>query len=145
MRTATGTGSKYTIPHLIKRGGGRIITIGSINSVSGTSRQAHYTAAKHGLVGFSKAMAIDLAPHGITCNVVCPGGVDSPMVDGLLASKDGEWLQSLSDLTGPWNLLRPDEMLDAQEITSAVLWLASDAAQFVTGLSLIVDAGFTIK
>ena len=137
--------SKHAIPHLIERGGGRIITTGSVNSLVGTPKQAHYTAAKHGIIGFSKAMAIDLAPHAITVNVVCPGGVDSPMVDGILASRDGEWVQTLDQLTGPWNLLRPAEMLEPEEITHAIMWLASDAAQFVTGLSLVVDAGFTIK
>ena len=137
--------SKHAIPHMIGRGGGRIIITGSVNSVGGTPKQAHYTAAKHGLVGLAKAMAIDLAEHEITVNLVCPGGVDTPMVTGLQASRDGEWTQTLDRLTGTWNLISPEDMLEPEEITRAIMWLASDAAQFVTGLSLLVDAGFSIK
>jgi NAD(P)-dependent dehydrogenase (short-subunit alcohol dehydrogenase family) len=137
---------KHVIPHMIAAGdGGSIITTGSTNSILATPRQAHYTAAKHGIVGFSKSLAIDLAPHGIRVNVVCPGAVDSPMIAGLLASKDAEWLETIDRLTGAWNLLTPEAMLEPAAVTRAVLWLASDAADLVTGVSLLVDGGFSIK
>ena len=125
--------------------GGKIVTIGSTNSLIGTPSQAHYTAAKHGAIGFTKAIAVDLAPHGIRCNAVCPGGIDTPMTTGLMTSVHGEWLAGISDLTGPWNLFDPTQMLEPEEITRAVMWLASDAADFVTGQAIVVDAGFSIK
>jgi NAD(P)-dependent dehydrogenase (short-subunit alcohol dehydrogenase family) len=90
-------------------------------------------------------MAIDLAPHGIRVNVVCPGAVETPMISGLMASKDAEWLETLDKLTGMWNLLTPDHMLEPAAITNAVMWLASDGAALVTGISLLVDGGFSIK
>jgi NAD(P)-dependent dehydrogenase (short-subunit alcohol dehydrogenase family) len=138
--------SKYVIPHMVAAGtGGSIIMTGSTNSMLATPRQAHYTAAKHGMVGFSKSMAIDLAPHRIRVNVVCPGAVDTPMIAGLLASKDAEWLETVDKLTGMWNLLTPDAMLEPEQITRAVMWLASDGAALVTGTSVLVDGGFSIK
>jgi NAD(P)-dependent dehydrogenase (short-subunit alcohol dehydrogenase family) len=90
-------------------------------------------------------MAIDVAGHAITVNAVCPGAVDTPMSAGLMAAPDTEWTQMLPQLTGTWNLFDPAAQLDPEEITHAVMWLASGAAQFVTGLALLVDAGFTIK
>ena len=137
--------SKYVAPGMIERGRGKILVAGSVNSHVGSLKQAHYVSSKHGQLGFVRALAIELAPHGITVNLVCPGSIDTPMVDGLLRSKDGEWLGQLADLTGPWNLFEEGVQLQPEEITAAMLWLASDAADFVTGTSLTVDAGFTIK
>jgi NAD(P)-dependent dehydrogenase (short-subunit alcohol dehydrogenase family) len=137
--------SKYVSAHMIQKRRGRIITTGSTASTMGMPRQAHYCAAKHGVVGFSRGLALELAEYGITVNVVCPGGIDTPMVAGLLEDRNSEWLEKLPELVGPFNLFDPEAMLDAQEITNAMLWLASDAAKFVTGSSLTVDAGFTIK
>jgi NAD(P)-dependent dehydrogenase (short-subunit alcohol dehydrogenase family) len=125
--------------------GGRVITTGSTASVVGLPRHGHYCAAKHGVVGFSKALAIEVAEHDITVNVVLPGGVDTPMVAGIAASPQAEWLQTLGELAGPFNLFRPGEMMASEEITAAMLWLASDAARFVTGAVLPVDAGYTAK
>jgi NAD(P)-dependent dehydrogenase (short-subunit alcohol dehydrogenase family) len=125
--------------------GGKIITIGSTSSFLTTPRQAHYTAAKHGLVGLNKAMALDLAPHRICCNMVCPGAIDTVMTTGLMNGPYGEWLAGVGAMTGPWNLFDPAQMLDPQEITHAVMWLGSDAAAFVTGQALLVDAGFSVK
>jgi NAD(P)-dependent dehydrogenase (short-subunit alcohol dehydrogenase family) len=131
--------------HMTERGKGRIVTTGSIASTTGMPRQAHYCAAKHGVVGFTKALAIELAEFDVTVNVVCPGGIDTPMTQGLLVSRQAEWMEKLAEYGGPFNLFNPEEMLDSQEITNAMLWLASDAARYVTGAVLTVDAGFTIK
>jgi SDR family mycofactocin-dependent oxidoreductase len=137
--------SKAVSAHMIEKRKGKIITTGSTASTMGMPRQAHYCAAKHGVVGFSKSLAIELAEYGINVNVVCPGGIDTPMVEGLLNCREAEWMEKLPEIVGPFNLFNPEEMLDTQEITNAMMWLASDAAKFVTGSSLTVDAGFTIK
>jgi len=137
--------SKAVTPGMIERGRGKILMTASALSLVGSTRHAHYVASKHGVLGLVRALAIELAPHRINVNAVCPGGIDTPMVSGLLQSAEGEWLEQLGDLTGPWNLFDPSAMLQPEEITAAMLWLASDAADFVTGTHISVDAGFTIK
>lgn len=137
--------SKYVAPSMIERGRGKILVTGSINSLVGSIKQVHYVAAKHGLLGLVRNLAAELAPHHINVNAVCPGGIDTPMVRGILHSPVGEWLGQLTDLTGPWNLIDHNAMLDPEEISAAMLWLASDASDFVTGTYITVDAGFTIK
>lgn len=137
--------SKAVSEHMMERRKGKIISTGSTASTHGMPGQAHYCAAKHGIAGFSKCLAIELAEYDINVNVVCPGGIDTPMVEGLLASRQAEFLESLPETTGPYNLFNPEEMLDTQEISNAMMWLASDGAKFVTGALIAVDAGFTIK
>jgi NAD(P)-dependent dehydrogenase (short-subunit alcohol dehydrogenase family) len=132
--------------HMIELGRiGNIISAGSANSLGGTPKEAHYTAAKHGLIGFTKAIAVDLAAHGIRCNPMCPGGIDTPMTAGLMGITHGEWLAGVTALTGPWNLFDSTQMLEPEEVTRAIMWRASDASDFVAGQSIVVDAGFSIK
>jgi NAD(P)-dependent dehydrogenase (short-subunit alcohol dehydrogenase family) len=137
--------SKFACEEMIPRGRGKILATGSINSHVGTPRQSHYVASKHGVLGFVRALAVEVAPHGITVNAVCPGAVDTPMAAGLLNNPDGEWLEQLPSLTGPFNLFEDGVSLEPQEISAAMLWLASDAADHVTGTSITVDAGFSVK
>jgi NAD(P)-dependent dehydrogenase (short-subunit alcohol dehydrogenase family) len=137
--------SKYVAPGMIERRSGRILLTGSVESLIGLPRNTHYVAAKHGLVGLTRALALELAPHGIGVNVVCPGGIDTGMPAGLAASGNEDWFEECTALTGPWNLFDPESMMEPQEITHAMMWLASDAARFVTGVVLPVDGGFTIK
>jgi SDR family mycofactocin-dependent oxidoreductase len=137
--------SKYVVPNMIERRRGKIVSTGSTSSYVGVPRNAHYVAAKHGIMGLTKSLALELAEYGINVNAVCPGGMDTPMTAGMLASRDAEWLTGLGELTGIWNLFAPEAMLQPEEISHAMLWLSSDAADFVTGTSIMVDAGFTIK
>ena len=137
--------SKYVSEHMVKAGKGRIVCIGSTSSLGGLLNQAHYCAAKHGVAGLTKALAIDLAPHGIGVNYVCPGGVDTPMVAGVMESAGGEYAETVPKLTGQWNLFDEAAMIQPEDITGAVMWLASDAARCVTGAGVVVDAGFTAK
>jgi NAD(P)-dependent dehydrogenase (short-subunit alcohol dehydrogenase family) len=99
------------------------------------------------LSGYVKALAIELAPHSINVNYVCPTAVNTPMIGAMAA--DGvpaDHGERLVAATGSWNLLQEGAPpLEAGEVTQAVLWLASDASNFVTGAPLIVDAGFLTK
>jgi NAD(P)-dependent dehydrogenase (short-subunit alcohol dehydrogenase family) len=137
--------SKYVSEHMMQARKGKIVTTGSTSTFGGIPRNAHYCAAKHGLAGFSKALAIELAPYGINVNVVCPTGVDTTMVEGMLGGDFEEWQQQLPGVTGSWNLFEDGALLEPGEITLAVMYLASDAAKYTTGAELKVDAGFTIK
>jgi NAD(P)-dependent dehydrogenase (short-subunit alcohol dehydrogenase family) len=137
--------SKHVAPKMAAAGGGKILLTGSVESVIGLPRNTHYVAAKHGMVGLTRALALELAPKNINVNIVCPGGIDTGMPAGLAASGQEDWFEECTNLTGPWNLFDPTIMMGPEEITHAMLWLASDAAAYVTGVALPVDAGFTIK
>jgi SDR family mycofactocin-dependent oxidoreductase len=130
-------------PHLIANGGGSIIATSSTAGIKGLPFLAPYVAAKHGVVGIAKTMANELAQHKIRVNTVHPTGVDTPMGTGLggldaLIGKDPN--------LGPiyMNTL-PVEIVQPRDISNAVLFLASDEAQYVTGLEFTVDAGNTIR
>jgi SDR family mycofactocin-dependent oxidoreductase len=130
-------------PHLIANGGGSIICTSSTAGIKGLPFLAPYVAAKHGVVGIARTMANELARHRIRVNTVHPTGVDTPMGTGLggldaLITKDPN--------LGPIFMnTYPIEIVQPRDISNAVLFLASDEAQYVTGLELTVDAGNTIR
>lgn len=137
--------SKYVGAHFENRGdGGRIITTGSTASLVGTPGSGHYAAAKHGVIGLTKVLAHELAPYGVTANAVCPTGVATPLIDKIIDEMGEENLSEISDTSGPMNIL-DQELLEPENITDAVLWLASGAGRFVNGVALPVDAGMSIK
>jgi NAD(P)-dependent dehydrogenase (short-subunit alcohol dehydrogenase family) len=130
-------------PHLIANGGGSIICTSSTAGIKGLPFLAPYVAAKHGVVGIARTMANELAQYKIRVNTVHPTGVNTPMVAGLggldsILAKD--------QLLGPifMNSL-PVEMVEARDISNAVLFLASDEARFITGLGLPLDAGAMLR
>jgi SDR family mycofactocin-dependent oxidoreductase len=130
-------------PHLIANGGGSIICTSSTAGIKGLPFLAPYVAAKHGVVGISRTKANELAKHRIRVNTVHPTGVDTPMGTGLGGL---ESLLGKDPNLGPifMNTL-PVEIVQPRDISNAVLFLASDEAQFVTGLEFTVDAGNTIR
>jgi NAD(P)-dependent dehydrogenase (short-subunit alcohol dehydrogenase family) len=117
---------------------GRIVNIASTGGVRAVPEFAHYVAAKHGVVGLTRAMAIELANEGVTVNAILPGAVDSPMLAGLA----DELGLTPEDVHKRWlhdQLLV--EVIAPAEITGALLWLLSDSARHVTGHCLAVDGG----
>jgi NAD(P)-dependent dehydrogenase (short-subunit alcohol dehydrogenase family) len=117
---------------------GRIVNISSTGGVRAIPEFAHYVAAKHGVVGLTRAMAIELAGDRVTVNAILPGAVDSPMLAGLA----DELGLTPADVHERWlhEQLLP-EVIPPEEVTGALLWLLSDAAQHVTGHCLAVDGG----
>lgn len=137
--------SKHVGRHFVNRAGsGRIVTTGSTASLVGTLGSGHYAAAKHGIVGLTKALALELAPHDVTVNAVCPTGVETPLIDGIVAAAGEAALTRVSDASGSMNVL-DGQLIEPEDVTAAVLWLASDAARYVTGTVLPVDAGMAVK
>jgi NAD(P)-dependent dehydrogenase (short-subunit alcohol dehydrogenase family) len=126
---------------------GKIIFTGSIHCFTGVPAAAHYVASKHGVAGLAKVLAIELAPYGITVNYVCPTAVNTSMVEAMNDPRVPETFgERMVGLTGSWNQLEEGAPpLEPIEITQAMLWLASDSSDFVTGAPLLVDAGFTAK
>ena len=129
-------GMKYQIPHMLEHGGGAIVNTASSAGVTGIANVAIYTASKHGVVGLTKATALELARSNIRVNAVAPGPVDT----GLLARMiEGKMDSSVIAESVPMGRIS-----DAGEIAGAILWLCSDAASFVTGHTLVADGGLTV-
>jgi 2-hydroxycyclohexanecarboxyl-CoA dehydrogenase len=131
-------------PCLIERaaqtGYGRIVNIASDAGRVGSSGEAVYSAAKGGVIAFSKSMARELARHGITVNAVCPGPADTPMTDAIRQSEMGEKMfQKLQAATPLRRLVKPDE------VAAAVDYFLSDAASFTTGQTLSLSGGLTMS
>lgn len=126
---------KHQARAMIETGGGAIVTTGSVASFLGHSGSPMYAAAKHGVVGLTKAAALQLAGHHIRVNAVCPGSTDTPMLralypeDGQLAARARR--APLGRLAGP------------DEVAAAAVWLAGPASSYVTGQALAVDGGVT--
>ena len=128
---------KYEIPLLLRTGGGAIVNTSSGAGVKVFGRGAAYAAAKHGVIGLTKDAALDYAASNIRINAICPGIIDTEMMDrftgGTDAGRDRVIAQEPIGRMG-----RPEE------IAAAVVWLCSDAASFVTGHALIADGGQTL-
>lgn len=134
-------------PMIARGAGGSLIATASVNAYVGYPANAHYTAAKHGIAGFCKGLALELASARVRVNYVCPTAVDTAMCECLNDDRAPEgYGENLVKLTGPFNLLDQEgSPLDPAEVSQAVLWLASDAARYVTGQAVVVDAGFLAK
>jgi len=139
--------SKHVGKHFIDRGdGGKIVNTASISGFSGVPiGNAHYVAAKHGVRGMTKTLALELAEYDVNVNAVAPTAIDTPMVTGMIEAYGEELLEEGAALAGPFNIFDPEEMLESKDISEAFMWLSSDAAHYVTGITLPVDAGFLAK
>jgi NAD(P)-dependent dehydrogenase (short-subunit alcohol dehydrogenase family) len=135
--------ARFVAPHMIAAGKGSIVNLGSTLSHLGLPLSAHYSAAKHGVIGFSKGLAIELAPHGINVNVLCPGGVGGTRLEQGI-QQETAFIEELGKY-GPYNLFDDDMAVHPEDIANGVLFLASDAARYITGESLLVDQGSSIK
>jgi (+)-trans-carveol dehydrogenase len=137
---------KAAVPAMVERGeGGSVILTSSAAGLIAYPNLAHYTAAKHGVTGLMRVLAVELAPHMIRVNSVHPTTVDTPMVanpatyelftgqQGLGREEAAEPMKALNALPIPW--------VEAVDISNAVLYLASDEARYVTGTTMVVDAG----
>ncbi|MCH8298597.1 MAG: SDR family oxidoreductase [Chloroflexi bacterium] len=129
---------KAEIPQMLKQGGGAIVNTASVAGLVGIRGTAAYIAAKHGVVGLTKAAALEYADRGIRINSVCPGYIRTPLVQGIFDSVDGYEDQVKS--RHPVGRLG-----EPSEIAAAVLWLSSDSASFVTGHNMAVDGGYTAQ
>ncbi|MFJ1732951.1 SDR family NAD(P)-dependent oxidoreductase [Streptomyces sp. NPDC088254] len=130
---------RHQIPVMLKQGSGAVVNVASIAGIVGYLNAAPYTAAKHGVVGLTRTAAIDYGPAGIRVNAVCPGPVLTPMLEQARRdrgpSADEFYLRNIP----LGRLARPEE------VASAVLWLSSDSASYVTGQALAVDGGWTAQ
>jgi SDR family mycofactocin-dependent oxidoreductase len=137
---------KHVGQHFIERGeGGKIVTTSSTAGLTGAMSSGHYSATKWGVRGLTKTLALELADYDVNVNAVCPTGIDTPMIEGYTEAYGEEMLEEMAAMTGPFNIFGEGGMIEPVHISEAYMWLSSDAAEFVTGIELPVDAGYTAK
>ena len=129
---------KHEIRHMLEFGGGAIVNTASIAGLIGMSGAPAYVAAKHGVIGLTKNAALEYAKQNIRVNAVCPGGVRTGMTEGADKAMPG-FLDKLAKLEPMGRVAEPEE------IASAVVWLLSDGASFMTGHALAVDGGYVAR
>lgn len=142
MRSVFAT-TEAAIPEIRRAGGGSLLFTSSTAGIVGSRYSPVYSAVKHGVVGFVKALALRLAPENIRVNAVCPGPIDTPMF-GAFGSRPDSEQRSLDEVrAGAIRIVPLGRIGRPEEVASAALFLVSDEASFVTGVALPVDGGFT--
>jgi NAD(P)-dependent dehydrogenase (short-subunit alcohol dehydrogenase family) len=129
--------SRCAIPHMIRRGGGSIVIVGSVQSMTAQRNSMAYVVSKHALLGLTRSMAVDFAADNIRVNCVCPGAIDTPML---------RWAASLDE--NPERVLEAchkvsifGRMGRAEEIARVIAFLASDLASYISGTAIVADGG----
>ncbi|MER7761084.1 3-hydroxybutyrate dehydrogenase [Streptomyces sp. NPDC097619] len=138
---------RHCLPHMYARGWGRVVNISSVHGLRASPYKSAYVAAKHGLEGLSKVVALEGAAHGVTSNCVSPGYVRTPLVEGQIAAQaavhgippDRVAAEVLLDRTAIKRLIEPEE------VAAVALWLCGPDTGFLSGASIPVDGGWTAR
>lgn len=134
--TAVYLGMKYVIPEMLKQGGGVIISTASVAGLVGFPGSGAYAAAKAGVINMTRMVALEYADKNIRVNCICPGIIETPMVDRVLGNRPREGVVKAEPIG---RLGRPED------IANAALFLASDESSFATGAPFIIDGGYVAR
>jgi 3-hydroxybutyrate dehydrogenase len=136
-----------SLPSMKANGWGRIINIASVHGLVASLNKSAYVAAKHGIVGLTKAVALECAEQGITVNAICPGWVDTPLINNQIAEVAKR--EKVAFKQAKYNLVTAKqalpEMMDPRQIGEFILFLCSDTARSITGASLPMDGAWTAQ
>ena len=134
------------VPAMIEAGWGRVVNIASNAGVSGYGYSAAYCAAKHAMVGFTRALAIDLARTGVTINALCPGWVHTKMSDEAISRIAAKTGRSIDEARGTLEAMSPQRrMIEPDEVAHAAVMLCADAARGIHGQTVVIDGGAILK
>jgi SDR family mycofactocin-dependent oxidoreductase len=144
--TGVWKSAKAVAPHMIERLAGSIVITSSVNGLEPGVDYAHYVAAKHGVIGLMKNIALELAPYGVRCNAIAPGAIKTPMTDhpdawDMFAGHPGGTEADFIEGGYRFGVLRGHSFLPPEVIADAALYLNSELASVVTGITVPVDAG----
>ncbi|MGW5072248.1 mycofactocin-coupled SDR family oxidoreductase [Rhodococcus sp. NPDC004095] len=144
--TGVWKSAKAVAPHMIERQSGSIIITSSVNGLEPGMNYAHYVAAKHGVIGLMKNIALELAPYGVRCNSINPGAIKTPMTDhqgawDMFAGHEGGTEADMLEGGYHFHALKGTTFMPPQVIADTALYLNSDLAASVTGVTIPVDAG----
>jgi NAD(P)-dependent dehydrogenase (short-subunit alcohol dehydrogenase family) len=138
--------TRALVPVMINAGWGRVINIASNAGVSGYGYTAAYCAAKHAMVGFTRALAIDLARSNVTINAICPGWVETALADEAVARIAEKTGRSLEEAKKTLEVMSPQRrMIKPDEVAYAVAMLCADGARGIHGQTLVIDGGAILK
>lgn len=129
---------KYQIPEMLKNSDGAIVNVSSIAGLLGFSGIPAYASSKHGMNGLTKTAALEYAEQGIRINAVCPGAIQTPMIDRFVGTES----QERKDLIAAHPIGRLGR---PEEVAEAIVWLCSEKSSFITGQILAVDGGYTVR
>ncbi len=139
--------TQYTLPFMRRKGWGRIINTASAHGLVGSVNKSAYVAAKHGLIGLTKVVALETAGSGITCNAICPGWVRTPLVEAQIQARAAQ--QGIDVEMAARQLLaekQPSkEFVTVEQVAQLVVFLCSDAAAQMTGAAITMDGGWTAQ
>ncbi|MGP4082727.1 3-hydroxybutyrate dehydrogenase [Pseudalkalibacillus sp. R45] len=147
MLVAPFIATKHALPIMKKQGFGRILNMSSINGLVGFAGKAAYNSAKHGVIGLTKVTALEAAEHGVTVNAICPGYIDTPLVqnqlEDLAENRGVSKEQVMEDVIYP--LVPQKRLLSVKEVADYTLFLASEKAKGITGQAVVIDGGYTAQ
>ena len=145
--SATFHATRLAVPGMKARGFGRIINISSAHGLIASPFKAPYVAAKHGVAGFTKAVALEVAQQGITCNAICPGYVLTPLVQAQIPDQARTHHMSEDEVVQKVMLAEQPtrRFIEIDEVAALAAYLASYAARSITGAMMVIDGGWTAR